>query len=179
MIRQIEICFNHKLKVKGERTVRFEPGYNVLVGPNGSGKSTLLKAMTGCEDCQIQREGQGKLLLFDSETMNPHVAAKHNSVIGMILKVRGHFSSHGEILRAALASMQFEAGDCLLIDEPESGQDVDWVRTIREAVDSVVQAGIQVIIASHHPLFWSRAHVVETRAGYLDYSLKCYREGIG
>jgi predicted ATPase len=86
----------------------------------------------------------------------------------MLLKTRGVFSSHGEILRAALFSLPVRKGAVLLVDEPEAGQDLDGLMLIRKGFDRIVAAGGQVLVATHHPLVWRDAHVIEPVPGHLD-----------
>lgn len=63
---------------------------------------------------------------FDAESMNPHqMTGQARSAVNMLLRVRGQFSSHGEIMKAAMVSLPMRRGDVLLMDEPETDQDFD------------------------------------------------------
>ena len=167
MIAQIELCLKHRLKVKGSATLRFQPGVNVLVGPNGSGKSTILRALHTCCECHIENPDSAPTLYFNPETMNPHHPDYYPSdVREMILKTRGIFSSHGEILRAALFSLPIREGAVFLVDEPETGQDIAGVERIREGFDKIVASGGQIIAATHHPLILRNVTVIELVSGY-------------
>ena len=169
MIEKIQLCLKHRLKVKGGQLVRFQPGVNVLIGPNGSGKSTLLRALSTCEECQISPTTTPPTLYFNPETMNPHHPDFYPSDLReMILQSRGVFSSHGEILRAALFSLPLRKGMIFLVDEPETGQDIHGVRRTREGFDRIIVAGGQVIAASHHPLILQNAHIIELVPHYAD-----------
>jgi len=170
MIAQIELCLKHRLKVKGSATLRFEPGVNVLIGPNGSGKSTVLRALHSCDECHIKNPDGAPRLYFNPETMNPHHPDYYPSdVREMILKTRGIFSSHGEILRAALFSLPIREGAVFLVDEPETGQDIEGVERIREGFDKIVACGGQTIAATHHPLIMRDANVIELVPDYVEY----------
>ena len=167
MITQIELCLKHHLKVKGSATLRFQPGVNVLVGPNGSGKSTVLRALHSCDECRIGNPDSSPRLYFNPETMNPHHPDFYPSdVREMILKTRGIFSSHGEILRAALFSLPIREGSVFLVDEPETGQDLAGVERIREGFGRIVASGGQIIAATHHPLILRGTHLIELVPGY-------------
>jgi len=167
MIAQIKLCLKHRLKVKGSRSFRFEPGVNVLIGPNGSGKSTILRALHSCDECHIKNPDGAPTLYFNPETMNPHHPNYYpTDVREMILKTRGVFSSHGEILRAALFSLPIREGSVFLVDEPETGQDIEGVERIREGFDKIVASGGQVIVATHHPLIMRDATITELVPGY-------------
>lgn len=167
MIMRIHLCFQHGLKIKGPHDIRFAPGVNVIAGPNGSGKSTLLEALHSCRECRIERDDDTETVYFDSETMNPHrPEGPPGDLRTMILRTRGVFSSHGEIMTACLATLPIRSGGVLLIDEPETGQDIEGVRRIREGFDALHAQGVQVIAASHHPLIWAGAVRVETVPEY-------------
>ncbi len=169
MIAQIELCLKHRLKVKGSATLRFQPGVNVLIGPNGSGKSTVLRAISGCDECRTENPDNTPTLYFNPETMNPHHPDYYPSdVREMILKTRGIFSSHGEILRAALFSLPIREGSVFLVDEPETGQDIEGVERIREGFDKIVASGGQIIAATHHPLIMRDANLIELVQGYAE-----------
>lgn len=167
MIAEIELCLKHRLKVKGPATLRFQPGVNVIVGPNGSGKSTILRAISGCDECHVENPDGAPWLYFNPETMNPHHPDYYpTDVREMILKTRGIFSSHGEILRAALFSLPIRERSVFLVDEPESGQDLAGVQRIREGFGKIVASGGQVIAATHHPLIMRKATVIELIPNY-------------
>jgi len=167
MITQIELCLKHRLKVKGSATLRFLPGVNVLIGPNGSGKSTVLRALHACDECRVENPDGAPMLYFNPETMNPrHPDYYPSDVREMILKTRGIFSSHGEILRAALFSLPIREGSVFLVDEPETGQDIEGVERIRKGFDKIVASGGQIIAATHHPLIMRAATITELVPGY-------------
>lgn len=167
MIRQIRLCLKHAGRLGGRETVSFQAGLNVLVGPNGSGKSSLLRAIHTCRDCEREEDEGMRYRFFDSETMNPHRSqAAFKGVTGSIVKVRAMFSSHGETMRDVLSGFRFENGDCLLLDEPEEGHDIQWIIRIRRGLGQIAAAGCQIILASHHPVFWRDAALVELEADY-------------
>ncbi len=167
MLTSVQLCMNHGRRVRRYRRLAFQPGLNLLIGPNGTGKSTILRAIAECSDCQREETGATEYVLFDTEKMNPRLA---ESPVGhyanMVLRIRAQFSSHGEILQDAFASLRITPRTCLLLDEPESGQDFDHVLALRKAMDRAVARGAQVICASHQVLFWNRAHFIELRRGY-------------
>jgi predicted ATPase len=110
------------------------------------------------------------MLYFNPETMNPHHPDYYPSdVREMILKTRGIFSSHGEILRAALFSLPVREGSVFLVDEPETGQDIKGVERIREGFDKIVASGGQVIVATHHPFLMQNTHLIELVPNYAEH----------
>ena len=48
MLQSLHLCDTHRWRVRRYRTLRFQPGLNLLIGPNGTGKSTILRAIAGC-----------------------------------------------------------------------------------------------------------------------------------
>lgn len=169
MISRIQLCYSHAWKVKADPDIRFVPGLNVLVGPNGAGKSTILRALKTCSDCEIMRDGKTSAQYFNAELMNPH-REDHapGNLRNMILKTRGVFSSHGEIMKTALFSLALYPGDTFLVDEPESGQDLAGVQRIRQGFEELCENGVQVIVATHHPLLMQAVNLIELVPGYAE-----------
>lgn len=171
MIRTVQLQLKWRRRVQRRGPITFAPGLNTLVGPNGSGKSTVIRALVAAEagDGEVEFEGSSDRRLFDTETMNPRV---DRSAVGtreaMTLRIRGRFSSHGQMLRQALANLAVSPGATILLDEPEAGQDFDTVRQIKRLVEGACERGYQVIAASHHPVFWHDTNLVEMQSGYVD-----------
>lgn len=121
-----------------------------------------------------------RLHYFNSVTMNPRTdESPALNMTNMALRLRAAFSSHGEILKAAFTTLPIQKGDCLLIDEPEAGQDLDGILKIREGLNALCEGGGQVIMASHHPVFWRDCNILELKKGYVATQLRKYREIIG
>ena len=169
----------HSGRVNGRKHITFEPGFNSVVGPNGSGKSSLLKAIYDCPDCKKVNNDKTRYHYFNSETMNPHRSEEHfKGPIGSVIKVRAMFSSHGETMRDVLRFMNFKNGDCLLLDEPEAGHDFRWVLKIRKGLERISRMGCQIIAASHHPIFWDAANIIELKRGYRKRTLEFFGKNI-
>jgi Fe-S cluster assembly ATPase SufC len=179
MIFRVQLCYAHAMKLKGPSEIGFVSGLNVLIGPNGSGKSTVLRALYECDRCRIEKSGVSGVQYFNAETMNPHTPnGPPGDIRNMILRTRGIFSSHGEIMKSALTSLPLRRGATLLVDEPESGQDVGSVQRIRQGLDSICRKGGQVIAATHHPFLLQNAHIIELVPGYAEELRETYRKSV-
>ncbi|HOD12038.1 MAG TPA: AAA family ATPase [Candidatus Omnitrophota bacterium] len=173
MLTCLALCFHHKRFISRRKRFCFQSGLNVLIGPNGSGKSSLLKAIHRCKDCDRQEGAPTTYHYFNSEEMNPHKTHRYfKGFAGSVIRARSLFSSHGETLRDVLKSYRPQRGDCFLLDEPEVGHDLSWILKIRRGLDELARSGCQVIVASHHPVFWAKASVIELKRGYLQRSCK-------
>lgn len=168
MIVSAELRFKWQRRVRRKSPLRFVSGLNTLAGPNGSGKSTIIQALLDGGDCRLQVEGSSEVRLFDTERMNPRVLATPAATPAeMALRLRGRFSSHGQIIRQALAALPpGPRGMTLLVDEPEAGQDFAAVQRIKTLIDTACAQGHQFIVASHHPVFWFDTHLIEMEPGY-------------
>ncbi len=167
MLNTFHLCDTHRWRVRRYRTLRFQPGLNLLIGPNGIGKSTILRSIAECPDCQRKEDEQTHYIVFDSESMNPKRTDRPiRNTTEMKLHLRSMFSSHGEILQAAFSTLRMTPNTCLLFDEPEAGQDFDHVLALRAAMDRAIAQGVQIIAATHEVLFWERANILELRRGY-------------
>ncbi len=177
MISALRLCATHRYRVRHPREITFAPGLNAIIGPNGTGKSTVLRVLQGCPDCHISRQGEGETVRFHSEQHNPQTSGyRTQGLLETLLKTRGLFASHGQIMRDVLATLPFGAGDTLLLDEPEAGQDLSWIESIRDGLlDISREVSVQVIMATHHPLFWVDAHLIELAPGYAEETRGRYR----
>jgi predicted ATPase len=179
MIKKIALCHQHRRFIQRRRSFSFVGGFNVVIGPNGSGKSSLLQAIMRCKQCERQQDLPTHLHYFNGETMNPHRFDRHfKGLSGSVIRVRALFSSHGETLRDVLRSYQIKPGHCFILDEPEMGQDIGWIVKIRKGLDQLVRAGCQVIVASHHPVFWREGHLVELKRDYFQQSCRLMKRSI-
>jgi energy-coupling factor transporter ATP-binding protein EcfA2 len=132
------------------------------------GISTVLRALHTCEECRKSVASDVEIHYFNAESMNPHqMTGPVGSSLNMLLRVRGLFSSHGEIMKAALVSLPMKEGDVLLVDEPETGQDFAGIRKIRAGFENLARRKVQVIAATHHPGLFADATMIELEAGYV------------
>jgi predicted ATPase len=179
VLKRLRLCPGHSGRVRRYRNLSFTPGINLLIGPNGSGKSTILRAIAGCPDCRRIEAGPTEYVLHDTESMNPRLASgPPRNRTNMVLRVRALFSSHGQSLQDAFSTLQVMPHTCLLVDEPESGQDFEHVIAFAAAMRRAAARGIQVICATHQLLFWEQARFIELRRGYRARVLGAVSSGI-
>lgn len=79
-------------------------------------------------------------------------------------------------MKQALTTLPLRHGDCLLVDEPETGQDMESILKIVEGLKGICAEGGQVIAASHHPALWKDFNVIELESGYIDRVRKTHKE---
>ena len=139
-----------------------------MIGPNGTGKSTILRVIQECDFCRIEAGAANRTLLFNSNKANPQATGfERKTQLDRILETRGLFSSHGEIMRDVLSTLPVGQGDVLLLDEPEAGQDARWTERLRQGLDTIHRdQGVQIIMATHHPLLWHDSNIIELSPDY-------------
>lgn len=176
LIISARLYFKWQRRVQLKERLNFAPGMNTLVGPNGSGKSTIIKALLQGTDCNLEFRWTDLRQQFDTELMNPRVASNPvQTPSEMIMRLRGSFSSHGQMLLDCLSTVLCgPPGMTLLIDEPEAGLDVNSLHRIKKIMDTTCNNGYQIIVASHHPVFWFNTHIIELESGYTEHSLSLF-----
>jgi heme exporter protein A len=151
------------------------PGVAIVRGPNGSGKTTLLRALAGLVPlARGNRQVSGDVLyighrpmllrgLTARENLEFFVRFRGGDTRGIAGALRAwgvgeHMDrpverlSAGERRRAALARVETERVDVLLLDEPFADLDDAGVSRLRQAITHLRDDGRSVVIATHaHP----------------------------
>jgi heme exporter protein A len=151
------------------------PGIAVARGPNGSGKTTLLRALAGLVPlARGHRQVSGDVLyighrpmllrgLTARENLDFFVRFRGGDTRGVAEALRAwgvgeHMDrpverlSAGERRRAALARIETEFVDVLLLDEPFADLDDAGASRLRQAITRLRDEGRSVVIATHaHP----------------------------
>jgi len=170
MINSIKLCLNHSIRVRrfgvGRGCVRFQPGYNVLVGPNGSGKSTVLEALASCPLCRVERTDGNETKYITTETLNPLVGGTFSTREEMIQGVRALFHSHGQGVLDSLRSQRHGNETVVLIDSPETGQDMENCERIHDGLLRMAET-FQVIVATNSLVFMRSGRLIDLGEDYV------------
>jgi predicted ATPase len=163
MISKIELCINHSIKVGkldvDDAIVTFKPGYNALIGRNGSGKSTVLRAIALCPMCRVH--GPRKAIKYvTTETLNPNVGGTFANRELMIQGIRAMFRSHGQCVLDSLRSQSHADETAVLIDSPETGQDLENALDIHRGLLMMADT-YQVIVATNSLIFMRNANLID------------------
>ena len=179
MINSIKLCINHSIKVHNldisNAFVSFKPGYNVLIGRNGSGKSTILKAIALCPMCVVDRAADDVIKYLTTETLNPNVGGTFSSREEMIQGIRAMFISHGQGVVDSLNNQMHTAETVVLIDSPETGQDMENSLLIYRGMLKMANK-CQVIIATNSLVFMRSGNLIDLGRNSLQRILKAARK---
>jgi ABC-type transport system involved in cytochrome c biogenesis ATPase subunit len=153
-------------------SVDVRPGLTVLRGPNGAGKTTLLRALAGLVPLargsrQVSAAplfiGQRSMLLrgltaSENLTFLAAFRGRRDASIASALERWGlrdladravERLSAGERHRAALARLDTEPEDVVLLDEPFSELDQQGVALVTDAIARIVATGRAVVVVTH------------------------------
>src|ERR687887_283204 len=120
---------------------------HAVMGPNGSGKSTLAYALMGHPGYKIT-EGQ---ILFDGEDVT-ELAAMERLRIPRELAQRylNDGFSGGEKKRVEILQMAMLKPRIAVLDETDSGLDIDALRTIANGVQELVGPEMGTLVITHY-----------------------------
>ena len=179
MIKCVKLCINHSIKVRklnpSDAWVHFKPGYNVLIGPNGSGKSTILRAMAVCPMCTVAASGNDSIKYITTETLNPHVGGIFSSREEMIQGIRSMFFSHGQGVVDSLKNRSHTGETVVLIDSPETGQDMKSGQQIYRGLLKMAKR-YQVVVATNSLIFMRNGNLIDLGRNSLNCLVKATRE---
>jgi heme exporter protein A len=156
-------------------SVAIGPGLTVLRGPNGAGKTTLLRALAGLAPlARGSRRVMSAPLFIGQRSMLLRGLSAHQNLT-FLATFRGERSadvtgalvrwgleglldrpverlSAGERHRAALARIDTEPADVVLLDEPFSELDAEGTNLVSDAIWRAANAGRAVLLVTHgHP----------------------------
>jgi ABC-type transport system involved in cytochrome c biogenesis ATPase subunit len=156
-------------------SIAIGPGLTVLRGPNGAGKTTLLRALAGLAPlARGSRRVMSAPLFIGQRSMLLRGLSAHQNLT-FLATFRGERSadvsgalvrwgleglldrpverlSAGERHRAALARIDTEPADVVLLDEPFSELDAEGTNLVSDAIWRAANAGRAVLLVTHgHP----------------------------
>ena len=170
MINAIKLCINHSTRVRKlgitDARLHFASGYNVLIGPNGSGKSTVLNAIASCPLCMVDRTDDDPIKYITTETLNPLVGGTFASREEMVQGIRAMFLSHGKGVLDSLRSQSHAGETIILIDSPETGQDLENSEFIYKGLLEMSER-YQVIVATNSLVFMRGGNLIDLGEDYL------------
>ena len=142
-IKDLQVSVEDKAILRGlDLDVR--PGeVHAIMGPNGSGKSTLSATLAGREDYEVVGgavEFKGKDLL----ELSPEDRAGEG-----IFMVNVGFSG-GEKKRNDILQMAVLEPELCILDESDSGLDIDALKIVAEGVNSLRDGKRSFIIVTHY-----------------------------
>jgi heme exporter protein A len=151
--------------------LELDPGITVLRGPNGAGKTTALRALAGLVPlARGSREIDGDLLYLGHRPHLLHgLTARENlSFFSSFRRMRSNVDdalgrwrlgpdadrpveklSAGQRRRAALARLDTEPLDVVLLDEPFAELDDEAMALLRASLRAARDRGARILVASH------------------------------
>ncbi|NWG12428.1 MAG: AAA family ATPase [Acidobacteria bacterium] len=170
MINAIKLCINHSTRVRKlgitGAPLHLASGYNVLIGPNGSGKSTVLNAIASCRLCTVEKTDDDPIKYITTETLNPLVGGTFASREEMVQGIRAMFLSHGKGVLDSLGSQSHAGETIILIDSPETGQDLENSESIHKGLLKMSER-YQVIVATNSLVFMRGGNLIDLGEDYL------------
>jgi predicted ATPase len=170
--------FNTAIVRNIDGPLEIDPRITCITGSNATGKSTLLHAIAVY--LGLNPEGGSKDLKFSTRRTHselhkylniPRVLPLINegfyfradtfyNVATAIERTKSHHNyggqslqklSHGQSIKALFMN-RFRGNQLLLLDEPETGLDVDNLLEIRRRMEELADAGCQIIMVTHSPI---------------------------
>jgi predicted ATPase len=164
MIARVKFCINHSIKIsnldKENPCMDFKSGYNVLIGQNGSGKSTVLRAIAKCPMCVVGCDKGDAIKYITTETLNPNMGGTFSNREEMIQGIRAMFKSHGQGVLDSLRNQSHSKETVILIDSPETGQDMENSETIYRGL-LLMAEDYQVIVATNSLVFMRSGNLID------------------
>ncbi len=151
-IENLHVCIDDKEIIKGIDLTINTGEIHALMGPNGNGKSTLLSAIMGNPKYQVT---EGSIYLDGQNVLEMSVdeRSKAGIFLGMQYpqEIPGVVTS--DFLRAALneiLQMKLLKPKFALLDEIDSGLDVDALKIVSEAINDMKSDSFGCVMVSHY-----------------------------
>jgi len=166
-VRNLHARVEDKEILKGV-TLSVEPGQLVvLLGPNGSGKSSLVRTVAGDPHYEVTAVTIATLLLRASgRERDPKAFAELVQLTRRVGLDPSYLSrpvnlgfSGGERKRSELLQVMFLGRKYVLLDEIDSGVDVNGLRLFASIINELRDSGKGILLISHNPHILDYLHV--------------------
>ena len=154
-----ELLCRHRVHEKGNLIL---PGYDILVGVLGTLRKMEVPSLLD-------------VLLADPQDPLDNVFVEDFYICRFR---RGIRTVGGGIKPTAGEHTEHVLSLGILLDEPEAGHDLQWIIKIRKGLYMLSKKNCQIILATHHPVFWRNANIIELKRGYIERSLKRFRKNL-
>ncbi len=152
-IENLRITVGDQEIVRG-LTLRVPRGeVHALMGPNGSGKSTLAKVLAGHPDYRVTA---GKILMDGEDLLElePDERAEKMELLGMdrsfTSRAVNEGFSGGEKKRAEILQLAVLEPKYAVLDETDSGLDIDALKTVAHGVNSLRGPDLGILLITHY-----------------------------
>jgi Fe-S cluster assembly ATP-binding protein len=138
---------------------------HAIMGPNGSGKSTLANVLLGhpkynVTSGEVLVQGQGILDLATDERAKKGLFLGFQypteiSGVGYSHFLRNAYNTLSKSLReekkrSEVMQMLVLKPNIAILDEPDSGLDIDSVKSVAEAINKLIALGAGVVVITHY-----------------------------
>ena len=178
-IRNLHVRAGDKDILRGLELTVGQGEIHALMGPNGSGKSTLANVIMGHPNLEVT---EGQVLWGGEDAVGLKEFRQSVEAAMELTKVPAEFSrrylnegfSGGEKKRMEILQLALQHPELAILDETDSGLDIDALRVVAAGVNSVAGPDMGVLIITHYQRI---LHLVQPSHVHVMYRGRIVREG--